>query len=141
MEILATIISFVLLVGIIAAPLLILVRFNRLNVRYKFVVFLIPALIITLILTFLFAWWSHTSNQILLSHYGYDFGAMSDAERFTNVSRENIERVKKVQMSMMGVGWPLRAFMTYVMYLPYLLVVYLISFFILKYRHGHMAKR
>jgi hypothetical protein len=136
MEVLVTIISFGLLVGTIVTPILIIVRLNRLNIKYKFAAFLALAIIITSILTLMFAWWGDTSNRILLSHYGYDFDAMNDSERFSDVANENIERVKQLEMSMMGIGWPLKAFMTYVIYSPYLLVVYLITYLIRKYRQG-----
>jgi len=140
MEIVVKIISFGLLVGIIGAPILILVRLNKLNFRYKFAAFLTLALIITSILTLIFAWWSDISNEILLSHYGYDFDAMTDEEKFKQVSKENIERVRQLEISLTGIGWPLKAFMTYKMYLPYLLVVYLITFVIKKYGRGLEAQ-
>jgi len=41
--------------------------------------------------------WTDISNEILLSHYGYDFEAMNDIERFANVSEENIKRVKNIE--------------------------------------------
>ena len=33
-----------------------------------------------------FARWSDYSDQLLMIHYGYDFDAADDAERFQNVS-------------------------------------------------------
>lgn len=134
MKILVKTISFGLLSGTLVTPILVIVRFNKLNIKYKFVAFLILAVIITSILTLMFAWWADTSNRILLSHYGYDFDAMNHAERFTAVAKGNIERVKQLEMSMMGIGWPLKAFMTYGIYLPYLLVVYLIAYLIRRHR-------
>jgi hypothetical protein len=139
MEILVKIVSLGLLAGLILAPVLILVKLNRLNISYRFVAFLTLTLIITSILTFLFAWWVDTSNEILLSHYGYDFDGLNDAERFQDVSEENNERVKQLETDRMGIGWPLKAFMTYMVYSPYLLVVYLIGYLIGKYRHGLKA--
>jgi uncharacterized protein YacL len=135
MEILVRIVSLGLLIGLILSPILILVKLNRLNIRYKFVAFLTLTLIVTSILTFLFAWWVDTSSEVLLSHYGYDSDGLSDAERFQDVSAENNERVKQLETDRMGIGWPLKAFMTYMVYSPYLLVVYLIGYLIGKYRH------
>jgi hypothetical protein len=134
MEILVKIVSLGLLVGLILAPILILAKLNKLNIRYKFVAFLTLTLIITSILTFLFAWWVDTSNEILLSHYGYDFDALNDADRFQDVSEGNNERVKQLETGRMGIGWPLKAFMIYMVYSPYLLVIYLIGYLIGKYR-------
>jgi hypothetical protein len=134
MEILVKIVSLGLLAGLILAPILILVKLNRLNIRYKFVAFLTLTLIVTSILTILFAWWVDTSNETLLSHYGYDFDGLNDAKRFQDISAENNERVRQLEAERMGIGWPLKAFMIYMVYSPYLLVVYLIGYLIGKYR-------
>lgn len=96
---------------------------------------MIIGIIITATITLTFAWWVDTSNQILLSHYGYDFDAMNDPERFANVSAENMERVKSLEISMMGIGWPLKAIMTYVFYSPYVLIVYLIVYLVKRNRN------
>jgi len=140
MEILVTIISFGLMVGIVVAPILIPVKLNRWNIRYRFVALLAITVITTSILTLIFAWWADTSTWILLSHYKYDFEAMNDAERYAQVAKENIERVKRIEMRMMGIGWPLKAFMTYLVYSPYLLAVYLLTYVIKKYRQGLTAQ-
>jgi hypothetical protein len=139
MELLATIISFTLLIATIIVPIVILVRLNRQNTKHKLAAFLILAFITTSIMTLALAWWGNISTKILLSHYGYDFDAMSDIERYANVSEENIERVKQLEISMMGIGWPLKAFMTYTVYSPYLVVVYLVSYVVLRYRRGIRA--
>jgi hypothetical protein len=55
---------------------------------------------------------------------------MTDTQRFSNVSPENLERVKGLEISMMGIGWPLKAIMTFIVYSPYILVVYLIVYLI-----------
>jgi hypothetical protein len=136
MQILATILSFSLLLLILASPVLILFGLRKFNLKSNFIVYLILGITITSILTLLFAWWSDASNQMLLTHYGYDFEAMDETERFKNVSAQNMERVKSLEVSMMGIGWPLKAFMTYMIYCPYLLLIYLISFFLKKYKRG-----
>ena len=125
-----TIVSFILLGGLIVSPFLILYGLNRRNTKYKFIAYLTFGTIITATIAFAFAWWADTSNQILLSHYGYDFNAMNEKGRFTKVTFENMERVKSLEISMMGIGWPLKAFMTYVFYSPYLLLVYLIVYIV-----------
>jgi hypothetical protein len=131
MEIIVTIISFLFIIALIALPIVILIGLKRLNVKkFKFLTYLILGVVITSIITLTFGWWSDTSNEILLSYYGYDFDAMTDTQRFSNVSPENLERVKGLEISMMGIGWPLKAIMTFIVYSPYILVVYLIVYLI-----------
>lgn len=137
MEILTTILSFSLLLGIMACPILVLLALRKFYLKSNFSVYLILAITITSILTLVFAWWSDASNQILLSHYGYDVEAINDTERYGNVSPQNMERVKSLEGSIMGVGWPLKAFMSYVLYFPYLLIVYLIRYSLKKYQKEH----
>ena len=86
-----------------------------------------------------FAWWADYSDQLLMSHYGYDFGAMNDAERFANVESENLERVKQLEIGHFGVGWPLKAIMVFVFYSPYLLIVYGVGQLIRKKKNMHLT--
>lgn len=132
MEIITTTISFILLVALIVFPSFIIYKLNKLNVKNIFIFYLISGIIITSILTLVFAWWADYSDEFLLSHYGYDFDSMNDVERFKNVTAENLDRVKNLEMSMMGIGWPLKAIMSYIIYCPYLLIVYFVTFFYKK---------
>jgi hypothetical protein len=133
MEILVTVTSFGLLIALIVSPIAILIGLRRRAVKkYKFLVYLTFGIVITSIITLTFGWWSDTSNEMLLSHYGYNLDAMNDTERFANVSPENLERVKSIEISMMGIGWPLKAIITFAMYSPYILIVYLIAYLIQK---------
>jgi hypothetical protein len=70
------------------------------------------------------AWWSDFSKHLLLSHYGYDFDDMNSIERLQNVAPENLEKVKNLRKSTMGIGWPLKAFIIYPFYFVYLVIVY-----------------
>jgi hypothetical protein len=130
MEILTTILSIILLGGLIISPFLILHRLKGRNVKYKFIVYLTIGILITATITLIFAWWTDISNEILLSHYGYDFEAMNNIERFSNVTEENMKRVKNLEISIMGIGWPLKAFMAYLFYFPYLLLGYLVVYIV-----------
>ena len=49
---------------------------------------------------------------------------MNNIERLQNVEPENLDRVKKLRTSIMGIGWPLKAFMFYPFYFVYLVIVY-----------------
>jgi len=75
----------------------------------------------------IFAWWADYSNILLLKHYnGYVYNPDSGGFQieYDNVLPENLERVKRLEISVMGIGWPLKAIMSFVFYSPYLLIVY-----------------
>ena len=131
METLITIVNLILLGGLIISPLLILYWLNRRNVKYKFFAYLFIGLVTTATITFTFAWWADASDGILLTHYGYNFDTIDDIERYEKVAQENIERVKDLEFSRMGIGWPLKAIIIYEYYSPYLLLVYLIVYLIM----------
>ncbi|PHS64711.1 MAG: hypothetical protein COB12_08150 [Flavobacterium sp.] len=76
------------------------------------------------ILILTFAWWSYKSDLILLNHYGYNIDGMNHNEFYGNVTSENMEKVKSLETSIMGIGWPLKAMFEYVAFIPYLIFVY-----------------
>ena len=140
MEIITKIIPFILLIVLIVSPSFIICKLNKLNVKYNFVLYLISVMFSTFVVILFFAWWSHYSNKILLSHYGYNFNSMNDAERFENVNVENLKRVKNLEISIMGIGWPLKAIMSYIIYSPYPLIVYIITSFYKKMKNKNVNK-
>jgi len=102
--------------------------------------YLILGLVITAGITLTFAWWADYSDQLLLSHYGYDLDAMNDSERYGYVKSEDLEKVKQIEIGYFGIGWPLKAIMTYVFYSPYLLIVYLTGIIIRKMKQKRNNK-
>lgn len=84
----------------------------------------------SLIISFGFAWWADTSDLILLKHYGYDIEGMNEKEFYGKVAPENMDKVRSLETSIMGIGWPLKAIMTFIFYSPYILIVYGLTFFI-----------
>ena len=130
MEFLDTAITLTLLVGLLISPLL-LVRFvNRTNIKYKFVSYLTIGVLLTALLTIIFAWWSYTSDLLLLKHYGYNIDGMNEAEFYGKVLPENLDKVKSLETSIMGIGWPLKAILIFVFYSPYLLIIYGVTYLI-----------
>ena len=49
---------------------------------------------------------------------------MSETEFFGNVLPENMDKVKRLETSVMGIGWPVKAIFGFVMTIPYLIFVY-----------------
>jgi hypothetical protein len=131
MEILATIINFALLIALIICPVFILNRLYKRNAKNTFLPYLIFGTLLTFLLIMLMAWWSQFSIELSLSYYGYDSDLLTETERFKNVAFENVDHVKKLEISRMGIGWPLKAIMFYPIYFTYLLIVYF-SMYIFK---------
>lgn len=132
MEILNTAIKFALLIALIISPVILFNKLRKQNFRYFFVYYLISAALITFFLILILAWWSHFSTELLLSHYEYSSGDLNETDRMKNVAIENLDTVKKLRISKMGIGWPLKAFMFYPFYFPYLILVYLGMYFYKK---------
>ena len=66
--------------------------------KYTFWKFLFWGMIFTICISFLFAWWSSYSDQLLLSHYGYNHDAMNETERYGAITKENLDKVKKIEI-------------------------------------------
>lgn len=129
MEILVTTINLALLGGLLICPILLLRFINRRNIKYKFISYLSIGIVLTVIVVFAFAWWSDTSDLLLLKYYGYNINGMNEKEFYGKVLPENMEKVKSLETSIMGIGWPLKAIMAFMFYSPYLLIVYGVRYF------------
>jgi hypothetical protein len=128
MKALITIISIALIIGLISTPIFLFYVVKKLSLtKFNFLTYLTLGVIITAGITLVFAWWADYSDQLLMSHYGYDFDAMNDTERFGKVQGDKLEKVKQLEIGYFGIGWPLKAIMSYVFYSPYLLIVYLVG--------------
>lgn len=124
METTTTIISFILFAILVLNPFFILQKLDKLIYKHRFLLYLPIGLLTAAILTFTFAWWLNTSNEMLLAHYGYNIDVMNETEFYGKVAPENMARVKTLETSIMGIGWPLKALIIYIVYIPYLLLVY-----------------
>ena len=124
MEILITISNFLILGLIIIAPILILIILQRLKIKLTVIIYSLIGLSVLGVLMLIFAWWSHESDLILLKHFGYNIDGMSETEFFGTVLPENLDKVKRLEASVMGIGWPVKAIFGFVMTTPYLIFVY-----------------
>jgi hypothetical protein len=128
MEKLITLVSFSLFVGILLCPILLLRKIKTTKIRYKFLTYLTIGLFLNAVIVLVFAWWSYTSDLMLLEHYGYDIDGMNEAEFYGNVIPENMDKVKSIQRSIMGIGWPLKAIFAFVFCSPWIIVVYFVFY-------------
>ena len=125
MEIFITILNFLILGMIIAIPIILLIVLKKFNIKYYFIYYFLIGLFLLGVVSYFFAWWADKSDMMLLEYYGFNFDAMNDTERYGNVLPENMERVKSIEISIMGIGWTLKAIFGFVIFLPYLLFVFI----------------
>jgi len=135
MDILITISNFLILGLIIANPILLLIVLKKSDIEFYSVYYFFIGILLLGGMAYFSAWWSDKSDHILLEHYGFDFDAMNETERYGKVLPENMERVKRIEISIMGVGYPVKAIFGFIALLPYLLVVY-IGYFVV-----HIGKK
>ena len=128
MEKLITLVSFSLFVGILLCPILLLRKIKTTKIRYKFLAYLTIGLFLNAVIVLVFAWWSYTSDLMLLEHYGYNIDGMNEAEFYGNVIPENMDKVKSIQRSIMGIGWPLKAIFAFVFCSPWIIIVYFVFY-------------
>jgi hypothetical protein len=103
---------------------------NKSNIKFNFISYFTIGLVVTAIISLIFAWWSDTSSIILLKHYdGYVFNPDSNSFQvsYEKVLSENIDRVKNLEMKIMGIGWPLKAIFMFVCFSPILIAVYFLN--------------
>jgi hypothetical protein len=128
MEKLIAFVSFSLFVGILLCPILLLRKIKKTRIMYKFLTYLTIGLFLNAVIVLVFAWWSYTSDLMLLEHYGYNIDGMNEAEFYGNVIPENMDKVKSIQRSIMGIGWPLKAIFAFVFCSPWIIVVYFVFY-------------
>ena len=128
METLITSVSIIILLGLIVVPIFVFVGIKKWNrLKFDFILYLISGIIISAGTMLIFAWWMDYSDTLLLKHFnGYVFNddIGSYQVSYDGVLPENIDRVKALENSIMGVGWPLKAFFGFILYCPYILIVY-----------------
>jgi len=95
MNVLMSIIGYLILILIILSPILILICSRKYHGVRKWVYVTLINLILLLFLVCLWAWWDDKSSMIRLSNYGYDYDAMTCYDRFKNVAAENMEEGRK----------------------------------------------
>lgn len=141
MEILIKTITFLFLLGLILSPIFILIKVDKLNVRFKFIIYLIIGIITSALIMFAFAWWSNKSDLILLKFYGYNIDGMNETEFYGKVLPENMDKVKNIETSIMGIGWPLKAIMSFPFYITYLFVVFFVYSFVKKLKNSKIQNK
>jgi len=122
LEAFTSIVGLVLFLILFHSPIILFLRLRK--AKYSFLLYLFFGLLFTAILFITIGWWGAISNELLLNHYGYIIDNMDSS----NVHPENLEKVKSLEHSHFGIGWPAKIYMEYIHYAPYILGIYLIVF-------------
>lgn len=80
--------------------------------------FIIATATLSGILCLTLLWWDDFSTWRLMEYYGWNPDGICDSEYFQNVQEVDRERVQKLWNHNMGVGWPIKAFIHYLIILP-----------------------
>lgn len=124
MENLIQILNFAFVGLIIFIPIFIIAFIRKKCKKHLLLKYLLLCFFVLTIVIFLFGWWSDKSDLILLKYYGYNIDGMNDMEIYGNVLPQNREKVNNLVRSIMGIGWPIKAYFGYLISIPYLLFIY-----------------
>lgn len=129
MELLRDIISLLLGIIILVYPLFIIPSLRK---RRDVMLFLLATFVFTGILCLILLWWDDYSTWRLMAYYGWNFDGMCERECLQNVEACNRERVQKLWNHNMGVGWPVKAFLCYIVTLPSQWLLSAVEYVIIK---------
>ena len=119
----------ILLLSFVIIPIISLRKMKSRNTKFVKIKFPFYVLLICASLSILFAFWKDYSSEILLRSYNaYELNPDSGTEQveYKNVRSENIQRIKELENTVMGIGWPLKAIFLFVFsILPVFLLTYL----------------
>ncbi|MEM8504875.1 MAG: hypothetical protein AAF716_17180 [Cyanobacteria bacterium P01_D01_bin.1] len=120
MELLGLVVQGGLLCMIFVVPWVLALRRSRQRKFLQFVRVNLISLPIIFVLLALLAYWPEFFREFRLSQMNFDMYGMSEAERVQQVAPELRELANEIYMSSSyGIGWPLKAMMVMVMFLPY----------------------
>jgi len=125
------ILNLVILIFILVTPFLICKKAYKSPLKNKTILSILISTSTVIILSFIFAWWTDFSQVIQLKLYGYNLDLIPDnSDRFVNVNQEDHEVVKKLLISTNGIGWPLKAIFSLMLFIPFGILTPVIYFLI-----------
>lgn len=140
MAIFINLVSLVVILIIFLSPYLVIYGLTYFNLKYRFLLYVLIQIMLLAIEVFIWAWWVDYSNNYLIEYYGYNWDWMNEREIYANVLPENMSKVKSLERSLFGIGWPLKAMFGFVMFIPYIPVAYLLDMVIKKLRVKYKEK-
>lgn len=101
--------------------------------RTDVMIFVAVTMIFSGIFCLALLWWDDFSTWKLMEYYGWDPAGMGDIECFQDVAECDMERVKNLWNHNMGVGWPLKAFFSYIVILPTQWILSIVEYLIIRH--------
>lgn len=118
------IINIIFILLIITSPFFVSKYINKKKINAKIIISIFLSVILIITLSFVFGWWTHYSDKILLQWYGYNLELMPDTpDRYINVAPQDKERVETLRMGYMGIGWPLQIIYSLVFVVPFAVII------------------
>lgn len=117
LEFLITTTHIIILCSFLIIPILVVRKLKRLQSSFLVLKGIICGLLTCFILSAFSAFWADYSDRMLLRSYNaYVYNPDSGTEQveYKNVERKNFQKVKELEYSIMGIGWPLKALFLFV---------------------------
>ena len=135
MNVIFGILNIIILISILGSPYFVSKKVEKVLSKNRIFTSIVISIFIVVFLSFVFAWWTDYSNILLMKYYGYDFGIMgNEIDRLKNVDPKNIETVKQLKISIMGIGWPLKAIFGLVLLIPFSILTPTVYFLVKRKR-------
>lgn len=124
MEITVSAITYLVFIGLIVCPFFLKNRIEKLQTKNNFLIYLVTIIFASFLMTTVFAWWVNYSDTLLLNYYGYNFDGMNEKEFYRNVAAKDLKRVKELEASISGIGWPAKVMLLSPFSFLYMLTAY-----------------
>lgn len=120
--------DYFMILGTFAVPFAVL-SFLKKREKHLFLNYLIWGSILLLFMMVLTGWWTDFSLLQQLELLGYQADEFTPSGKYAKVAEANLERVKALEKSGLGLGWPAKVGIGFVaLGIPYLFTVYLFRF-------------
>lgn len=112
----------------LAGPVLLLWYLKRKD-KHIFINYMLAGSLIMVGLITITSWWTDFSVQGQLAELGFNADELHPKLKYSRVKAEDLEKVKSLEKSSLGIGWPVKAIIGFVaLGIPYLFTVYVMRF-------------
>jgi len=95
-----------LLSGLLIFPILLINWIFKLPIRFKYTSYWLSSIPLWILWISFSSFWVDHCYDLRLTHYGYDHDGWTIMERHKEVKPQNLEKVKRLELVKLGIGWP-----------------------------------